>query len=449
MLPEAIVTTNALSDAAALSVGQSLDIPSVAWPNPSAGPNCQPQFVSPYVAAGTPPASVTPGGAAATPAAPGASELPAVVDVWATPVNLSRSGSASRPVVTIDSRGNFYAAWWDQFDGATYMVNQPGQGWSPRMMVPILYGATPLPSSTNPVPPASWRLLADESGTLHALWLDTTGHLLHASNASPTSSAAWSVPDTLASQVLVWSAQVDGNNLHVAYVQSDQDGALPPGIYYRRLAGAAWGQPQELANSPYFRSLPAKAAYLDLAVNDAGEVDVAWDDPQSLSSQFGRSTDDGQTFGGRVALSIADPRIDAQAHHLSLLPVHGGFLRQWEFGPGCSLYQQQLSGLDGSWSAPVRVLEQLPGCLVDGQPYPLADGRLVLWATVDDSASAENLVLWNGNRWSQSLRADFSFVNPPTIARPAYAVCKRPWRANKSSCWDAMTAAMCGSPPAN
>ena len=214
-----------------------------------------------------------------------------------------------------------------------------------------------------------------------------------------------------------------GNTIHVAYVQSDQDGRLPPGIYYQRLPGGSlWDAPQSLATSPYFRSVAANAADLSLAVNDSGEVDVTWDDPRSLTSQYARSIDNGQSFGGPVALSVADPRVDDGARHLRMLPIHAGFLRMWEFAAGCNLYQQQLSGADGSWSAPVRVLEQLPGCLTDGQAFPLPDGRLILWASVNNSSSPSDIVLWNGNRWSQSLRADFSFIDP-TSNRPAALSC--------------------------
>jgi hypothetical protein len=38
-------------------------------------------------------------------------------DVWGTPINVSRSGAATQPVLIAGSNGTARALWWDAFEG--------------------------------------------------------------------------------------------------------------------------------------------------------------------------------------------------------------------------------------------------------------------------------------------------------------------------------------------
>ena len=429
--PEAIAQANGLGATGALSAGQVLDIPAVRWDNVPPGPVCAPQFASPYVTASAtgaltptaPVAAVTPAPSTGVAPAATATELTAIT-IWATPVNLSRSGSASRPAIAVDNHGNFYALWWDRIDAARLAVYQAGGDWSAAAAVPLIVGATPASPKAAPTAPNDWRIFVDGAGVLHAVWLDTSGSLFYSQRSpagsplAPVGSGSWTAATRLGSAVAAWDVTMNANGtLHLAFIQSAQVGSRSAGVYYLRLGTGqrSWDTPQLLAGSLYFRSLPDGAAHVSLATTDTGEVEVAWDDPQSLASWETWSTDAGQSFEAPAALAPGDTTAADQPRHLRLLPLHGGgLLRMWQRSDSCELYQQQFNPADGTWSTPARVLEQLPGCLTSTRTYLLPDGRLVMWAGLGQGSSADALVVWDSGRWSQPRTPLVSFVNPAT-----------------------------------
>jgi hypothetical protein len=346
---------------------------------------------------------------------------------WSPPVNLSQSGAASRPVITADARGYFYALWWDNFDGTHFSVYRPEQGWSRPVNVPAIVGARSTAVNTPPTAPTGLRLFASDDNVLHAFWIDARGALMYASsNQRAGTEATWSTPLQLATQPFVWDAQVDaGGVLHVAYIRKLQTTALPAGIYYRQsiTSGRRWETARALVTSLYFRTLPDSAAHVDVAANGAGEVFVAWDDPQLFYSFYSRSGDGGRTFEAPVGLTPTENITGNIPRRLRLLEKQdGSYMRLWQASDSCALYQESYDATANAWSTPTRILEQLSGCLTEAQSFALDDGRMLLFAGLTEGTSAAALALWDGERWSDPWAPRIGFVNP-TTNRPTVLEC--------------------------
>lgn len=435
VLPNAIAQANDLVPPYAIFASDVLTIPAAPWANPPAGAVCAAQFPSPYLAPLPATATALSGPApTATPALAASAEPGPTAQigdgVWFPPVNLSRSGAAEQPVLAVEATGRQYALWWDRFDGARFATFEPGVGWSAAAGVPSIVGATPPPAAPagTPVAPIGLRLLADGSGGLHAFWLDTAGDLRYAQNLT----GAWSANRVLAVTPLRWEAAVaSGGRLHLAYLRTLATGAEPPGVYYQQSSnrGIQWTAPHLLVTSPYFRTLAERDAHLDLALTTANEVFITWDDPQLLYSFYAASADGGGSFAPPAALASGSLTPDSRPRRARFVPLGsgpagaGGVLRLWELAPSCTLYQEARGPSPADpWGAPVRTLEQLPGCLSAARSFPLPGGGAFLLTTLAQTGVGQAFVLWDGQRWAEPLVPRISFVNPATN-RPAVLGC--------------------------
>jgi len=432
--PDAIAEANNLQAPYAIFADNLLAIPPAPWVNAPAGLQCKAQFPSPYLAP-VPPTPV-PGVVTPTPSQTPAVEVSVAPQptaqigdgVWLPPYNLSQSGAARLPALAVGAGGRQYALWWDTFDGTRFAAFQPGVGWSPAASAPSIVGATPQPPATLPTAPTDLRLLADSGGGLHAFWLDAEGDLRYAQNLS----GVWSASRLLLAVPLRWEVAVDpGNRLHLAYLRSQSTGSEQAGVYYlpSSTRGSQWSAPRGLAASPYFRTLAEADAHLDLAVTNAGEVFVTWDDPQLFYSFFAHSPDGGANFEPARPLVAGDQPPDSLPQHVRFVPLGdtaqgaGGLLRVWDTAASCLLFQEQRGPPPADqWSAPVRALEQLPGCLAEVRTFPWPGGGAFLLARLERGGLNQAFALWDGQQWSEPLLPRISFVNTATN-RPATLSC--------------------------
>ncbi len=344
---------------------------------------------------------------------------------WAQPINLSQSGAATDPVIAADAAGQYYALWWDNFEGTQFALYLPGQGWSLPVSAPNIFGARAAGPNSPPAPPVDLRLFADDNGILHAFWMDERGNVMYSQNNQRLgASAVWTFGLQVASAPYAWDAQLDADgNLHVAYIRRLQSAGLPAGVYYRQsiTGGRDWENARAIITSLYFRTLPDELAHLNLATTRTGEVFVTWDDPQLFSSFTSRSADGGLTFEAPklAAAEAATAGLIPQRAQLLVLDDGSSQLRLWQDAGTCDLYQERYDAASGAWTTPQRVLETLPGCLRSARSFALSEGRLLLQAALSQGSA---VALWDGSRWSEPWTPRIGFVNP-TTNRPSSLDC--------------------------
>ncbi len=190
---------------------------------------------------------------------------------WSEPVNLSRSGAASAPVLIAGAAGSLRALWWDQFDGITVAAFD-GSSWSAATRATIELVEVVNEEVTYTPISAMPTIVGDPNGNAYALWLgeadrDTGLRPLQFSRLG-AGSLTWSTPTGVAESALVWHAVADpAGTLHLLYVRPTQSAAYPAGIYYRRSAsgGASWTNARLLYPSVYLRGLDPQQAHFALA----------------------------------------------------------------------------------------------------------------------------------------------------------------------------------------
>ncbi len=349
-------------------------------------------------------------------------------DTWAPPANISRSGAASRPAIVADPDGNLHVLWWDTFAGTFYATFSPASGWSNPVAIPQIIGARPLTSIEQPKAYDELTLLADNNGLLHAFYRDNRGNVLYSQARAAT--GAWTQARQLATTPVTWKAAVDAAGvLHFAYIRAIESDQLPAGVYYRQSTtrGADWQNTKVIDASLYFRALTSANSFIDLTTPGAAQILVTWDDPRVGQSYTASSSDNGFSFSTPAA--VGGDQADLPRHTYLLPQADGTLLRLWSPPDSCALFQQVSDTTYTTWTAPVRVLEDLEGCLFKPTSYPLADGRLALFAQLSDGPAPLALVLWDGTRWSAPVTPRINFVDPAT---------------NRSTTLDCVTAVLVG-----
>ena len=338
-------------------------------------------------------------------------------DVWSPPVNLSQSGAASAPVIAAEADGTLHAVWWDKFDGTKYAYFTSDKGWSKPVTVASIVGARPTGASPTPVAPDQLHLLVDGSHELHAFWIDARGNLLYAQSRAGAINS-WTAGLQLATAPLAWDVTLDtAGALHVVYIRPANNPQLPSGIYYRvsTNGGQLWANVVAIVESPYFRTMAAASAHVNIASNGTGAVIVTWDDPQVKRSFFAQSADGGKTFGDPTKIPAADAVQNDSVELARFFALSSGqFLRLWQAGDSCLLYQQQSDDTVQQWSVPLRVLADLGGCPHDIRAMPMAGNQLFADIQLAGNNTNRQLTVWDGQTWLPPQSPRVSFVNAIT-----------------------------------
>jgi hypothetical protein len=167
--------------------------------------------------------------------------------LWSVPVNISRSGAASQPVVFAAPDGLLQAFWWDRFDGLMTAVRS-GEAWSEPLPAQIYVTETVGVKLISRPLEAMPTLVADADGRVHAFWQGPadpdTGlrPLLH--SRSPLGTVAWNTPDMVADGTIAMeAAALPDGGLALAYIRQARTASGAPGLYVRRLDNqGAWGR---------------------------------------------------------------------------------------------------------------------------------------------------------------------------------------------------------------
>jgi hypothetical protein len=362
---------------------------------------------------------------------------------WTTPVNLSQSGAAGDVVAVEDSEGIIHVLWRDTIAGFIYARSED-QGWTvpAAVQLPFVAELTEQQGSAGMtaelfVP----KLRADTNGHIHAFWRNEEATLLHSAvpAGSFTETSSWSGAKTVAEGVLDAAITVDdAGTLHLVYIQSQDSGDSPSGIYYRRSDNGAvsWTPAAALEHSAYFRSLPLEQANLDVAtttIGEGGRVIVVWDLPPREKVFVIQSDDNGQTWREPREVDRRRARDTETAVGPSgiLVATAGSEVHlTWQAGHDgarCSQYHQWSPDGGDSWEEPQLILEELLVCPNANSFVMGQDDRLLLLATVAGNVQGGvYLAAWNGAYWSE-LREQAplsSFINPETL-RPVTLSCRR------------------------
>ena len=223
-------------------------------------------------------------------------------DSWSQPVNLSRSGAATNPVMVVDSDGIVHVIWEDQFDGWEYSRFE-GNQWSTPTLVTLPFGI-----ETSP------RLFADSQGYVHALWIAQDNSLVYSRVTGENfgNGGSWEAKQVLAGSAMDFDLSVNQGKLHLAYVRIINDGGFPAGIYYRNSnsLGTNWSQAISLYESPYFRSLTKDNSNVRIASaieNNISHVFVVWDNQPRKQVFLAKSNDGGDTWDNALSIDQPDP----------------------------------------------------------------------------------------------------------------------------------------------
>jgi len=329
---------------------------------------------------------------------------------WSDPTNISQSGSASDPVMVVDSDGVFHALWLDEFAGLYYSSGD-GSEWS----VPI---AMTLPSG-DIVP----DLVADKNGLIHALWTDEDNRLFYSrarASVLPNSSA-WTARALVNDDVLDFDVTVDDlGDLHLSFISPVETSSTQPGVYYRRMRGgtSTWLRPTLLYTSPYFRSLELADSNIDVSTSVVGEekrIFVAWDNRPRERVYLATSDDDGSTWSEPIEVDQPQAGIVGSGPSNLLVEANGDqVMLLWRMGEKdsfCNQYYQWSQDRGETWSLRQPVYGSTPICLDNFQFIPGEDYSILM-----GDADQVYFLAWDGSRWSdpQPQETLTSFVDAET-----------------------------------
>ncbi len=354
---------------------------------------------------------------------------------WASPMNLSRSGASTAPQMVLDSNGLFHVLWEDEIDGFVYSTGGPN-GWSGPRVVELPFftrrNYTELPERA-PTPRFTPRLVADQHGSIHALWIDNVsspnGTLYHSVVSANSFSQydAWSVPQALEDGAAGPTAAVSASDLHLVYARRLDTPERPAGIYYQRLSlsGGNWAGGHMLYQSRYLRGLSTDLVNISIAALTDGRLFAAWEDVGREMIFVSQSDDNGGSWGAPLEVdrrSIDDASDAVGPSGVTVGGLGAQAVLTWsaghQSGLSCTQYYRALADDGTSWSLP-QIVPGLNGCLSSAQFFN-DDTSLYLFGTILQPGAQPNtptstyLIAWDGMRWSDpQLQGDLAGLRNP------------------------------------
>ncbi len=323
-------------------------------------------------------------------------------DNWTQPTNLSNSGSATTPMILVDSDAVTHAIWLDALTGYRHIQSEADGQWSqPNSLTLPFNGIQP-------------RVLTGPEDMVYTFWLDE-GRLLtsRVKSVNVGFNSAWEPAVELAVDVMTYDVSADADQIiHLAYVtQSDRE-ILPAGVYYRqRPVRGNWSAERTIYTSLYFRTLPAEQAHVSVAAGnlvsatDAGALQktafVAWDEPYRFSAVLSSTTDGGYTWetprdidpDTAVKSSLGTFEPDLAAWKDQVLLVWQKTLSE----TNCEMMVSVISA-GQEWSSATRMFSSSLSCAESSSFFAQREDAL-LWQTVIQDQVI--LAAWDGERWSE------------------------------------------------
>jgi hypothetical protein len=350
------------------------------------------------------------------------------------PLNLSRSGAATAPVVVAEANGSLHVIWQDRFAGFVY-TSGSGSNWTEPTAVALPFSSPPFstPASDDFSAMFTPRLLLDGQGIVYAFWqVDGALAYSNAPLAEISNGAAWIPPQTLAASAPAYAVTVatDGR-LHLAYIRTASSEDFPAGVYYRQRTDEGWSNARQLYQSNYLRAAAVDQLHVDIAVIGAERVFITWDNYLADAVFYVRSSDAGSSWPEPIALDQReeDDSFDAPGPHYLQLVAHENDVHllwnRYSSVGRCELSHRLAADGGREWQ-PRQILFE--GTTCPPRRHGLVDastGRLHLFTEQEQGSAAVRT--WLDTTWSppQSRSSLFSFTNRETF-RSVNLACFRP-----------------------
>jgi hypothetical protein len=324
---------------------------------------------------------------------------------WSPPTNLSNSGFASSPLLVADSSGTLHAMWIDQFEGYKYSKSTDGVSWTSPKAVRFPFA---------PDPAVQPLLLTDQVGGVHAFWRTIKNELFYSTAVAELDvPSKWTGTTKLADLVIDFDAVISSQGVvHVVFentapapTNKAAPRTIPAGVYFLQRKGFNWSSPQSLYPSQYLRSLTPDQANVHLAVSEANGTETVyavWDDRPQKRIFMSRSLDGGALWESHVQIRSAEDNPGLEApFNINVDAGNGNVLLLWQSGvPGGNCAQY------GQWSANGGVEFQppvrMPGIL-NGCPQVsnFLTGSDELPLVWLNTLDDISLIAWNGSGWGE------------------------------------------------
>ena len=341
---------------------------------------------------------------------------------WGNVVNVSQSGAASQPVITVAPDGTVHVMWWDATEGEKYSrtTTVSDTTWTQPAAIPAILGSRRTDFETGRAiltPPRTIRLVPTTNGGAHAVWIDAKDQL---SDLVIDGTGRVAASMQLAESALDFDVASDASGaLHLAYARPMNTSEAPAGIYYRVNTGTGWSAPKLIYASQYFRSAQPGDVNPSVTGDSAGRALVTWSEPQSGQSMYAWTADGGTTWSSPQAIAEMSTGRALQARVASA--PNGVWLLIWrdvETG-GCGFLQRQSTDGGQTWGAPEKVLSDITRCGESWNFMYGSDGRL--WITGRPAAPGGNattnavtIAAWDGAAWSKPTDLTLNYYDPQT-----------------------------------
>ncbi len=354
---------------------------------------------------------------------------------WSDPINLSNAGSSTNPAMVIDATGTIHVIWIDQFEGYKYSKSTDGVTWTTPKPVRFPFAPT---NTTTPV------FFPDRQGVIHALWQNEETKALYYSRVTSDFDVPsnWMVGLKLADLVLDFDAAMSSQGvLHIGYVvgtpdpennsnQTTKKDARPTGVYYRRLTGFIWSNPQALYSSQYFRALKPEDANIRLALSENKGLEtvyMAWDDRPQKQILLSKSIDAGSSWSESQEVVLPESSSGSQLpFDVGVNTLNGGLLLIWQVGdPGTKCIQYSRWSHDGgeNWEEPIKMFDQFSACPEKTQFISVEPNYSVALGSTQGDLS---LIAWNGTGWSEpEVQSGLSVISNPNTFDSIIFGCKQ------------------------
>lgn len=327
---------------------------------------------------------------------------------WSIPLNLSQSGTATRPTVVMDASQQLHVLWQDSLDNFFVYTQGSGDQWSQPIAVELPFGTRagfPDLSEDDPTPLFTPKLVADASGLIHAFWLGDAGELVYSRVQAETFTdfTTWTPRQILAADVVGTAVMVGVNGrFHLTYITTVNRPESPAGLYYRQSddGGNSWSEPVQLYQSSYFRLLTPDNVQLQMS-QDAQIIYVGWDERPRERVFLVRSVDDGANWemANEIDRRQEGDSLESVGPSNLQIGTQGGQVHlTWQAGhEGISCVQyHQWSGDGGStWQTSEPLLTAFTICPESTQ-FLASATNLFLLAQVDANTY---LLVWDGDKW--------------------------------------------------
>jgi hypothetical protein len=338
-----------------------------------------------------------------------ASQAQAIAVKWEHPVNVSNTvGCSAQPAVAADDYGNVHVFWSEDTagkrcsdapvaGGSIYYSRRSGEEWS-----------FPVDIITTTLTAFSPAAVADHTGRLHLVWVQTDGIFYSYAQAWAAATArAWTppvriVPSRFVGTMLQLELGPD-SILHLIY--SDWGSGLTPNdgnVYYVNSTdgGQTWSDPLQISDIAFGQQI---AVLPRIAIDDQGTVHAVWSTIDTvtqaqLAVYYARRGKNDSSFTAPKTVMVAGKKT-LWMMAITVAAVNDQILLTWACGEQpYRCYQVSLDrGL--AWSSPQRVFGQLLS-LANNDALAVDSAGKVYWVAQLRMPPAMYYSIWDRAQWS-------------------------------------------------